>query len=80
VKLTDLEPHRLQGGGITFLCPRCRKQRIVAACPPWTQTGDDYATLSIAPSLNANPAHAHFTITNGKIEMSSDCKAECDGV
>lgn len=77
LKLTDLEPRGLQGGGITFLCPKCRKQRLVAACPPWTKHGEDYATLTITPSLNANPGHAHFNITDGKIEMSNECAATC---
>lgn len=77
MKLTDLNPRRLQGGGFTFLCPKCMRQRLVAQCPPWEQIGDDFATLTVKPSLNANPAHAHFEITEGVIVMSNECKAEC---
>ena len=77
MKLTDLDPRwygchecgtRL---GFTFLCPRGCGARLgckIASCahhpnePIWQMHGEDFATLTITPSINA-----HGFITEGKI-------------
>ena len=72
--LSDCDKRNVQGGGFSMLCPRCLKKRIYVS-PAWTWYDD-----SLKPSINANPDHAHFEITEGKIVFSKDDKATCDGV
>lgn len=76
MKLVDLEPRWIVGGRFSFLCPVCRKQRL-AIMEAWQITGTDFATISVFPSLNANPSHGHFEIIRGEIIMSNECAAEC---
>lgn len=76
IKLLDLYPRHLEGGGVTLLCPKCRTQRI-AIGPPWTFEGD-FTNLTMKPSCNANRFHAHFDIKNGIIEMSAEDHSDCE--
>ena len=64
--------------GFTFICPRhwdSRSDRLgckIAGCahhpnePIWQMHGEDFATLTITPSINAHD-HWHGFITEGRI-------------
>jgi hypothetical protein len=69
------------GMAISFDCPHCRVQRLavwfsnpIDGGPPtddatalWQRTGDDFETLTLAPSIDASKfGHWHGFITNGE--------------
>lgn len=61
------EQHRLHRA-LRAAEPQCGPVLTCSPTAPWTRTGDDFATLSITPSIDASAAgHWHGFVTAGDV-------------
>jgi hypothetical protein len=86
MRLVSLEPRWISrdgrvGLGVSFLCPRCKAQRLFVAFETpldggapldesrkWQRTGDTFDTLTLTPSIDASQSgHWHGWVEAGEV-------------
>lgn len=80
--ISECDPRRVEGGGVSFHCPEsdggCESRHAIPGGRGWTVSGE-LDDLTITPSIKCRGAcQMHITITSGYITFHSDSKSGPD--